>query len=96
MGMTQGMQIQNALELRRLAEVHGDLQAIAILQERVAYPFLGSNHVANFVTFEGKKKLWNAISRLTSRVNTVILTDSKLRHEIIHLAAKGMKGRNKA
>ena len=80
--MTQGMRIQVDREIRRSDELRGDLMAIEILLRHAKY-------VRDFAT---KKKLWNAHSRLTSRVSDVAIGDAKLWHEVIALAVKGTRG----
>lgn len=84
--MTSGMQRENELEKIRLAQLHGDLDAIVLCTQMAVLP-VGIAPWA--ITFEGKKHLWNMISRLTKRVDDVILKDGMLVREVIHLAAKG-------
>lgn len=108
MGMTSGMQRQNELERIKLAQLHGDLDAIGIIQGRLLECPLKVHRTAKHlkriavlegmgftmaqtITFEGKKHLWNMVSRLTKRVDDVILKDGMLVREVIHLAAKGRK-----
>ena len=83
-GLTRGGIIENEREKIKLAQLHGDLDAIGIIQERAVYSL-------SFVSFEGKKHLWNMLSRLTKRVDDVILKDGAMVREVIHLAAKGRK-----
>jgi hypothetical protein len=79
MGVTKGMKLQVNFEARRVEELHGDLQAIAILLNR-------AKRVKDFAT---KRSLWNAYSRLSDRVHVSVLKDGQLRAEVIALAAKG-------
>lgn len=107
--MTSGMQRENELEKVKLAQLHGDLDAIAIIQDRLSYPIKTHDTMTmkdrkrrailqgfgylfpEPITFEGKKHLWNMLSRLTKRVDEVILKDGAMVREVIHLAAKGRK-----
>ena len=95
--MTRGAIAEQPVIARRLAELHGDLDAIAIIQDVITLPMLGSvfrpgvvvSDPAWGLTFEAKKHLWNMLSRLTSRVETRIISDRDLLREVIHLSAKG-------
>ncbi len=93
-GLTRGGIVENEKAKRRLAELHGDLDAMEMIQRRVVRPLpvIGHSFMEFYgVTFEGKKHLWNMLSRLTSRVEKAIISDRDLQREVIHLAAKGRR-----
>jgi hypothetical protein len=90
MSLTKGMQIENEIAKRKLAGVHGDLDAIRLIQVKLTLGLVRDGRIGG-ITFEGKKHLWNMISRLTSRVESAILSDRDLLREVIHLAAKGRR-----
>jgi len=85
------MQAENQAELRKLAELHGDLDAIARIQASLRCDLRTPANPYG-ITFEGKKHLWNALSRLTSRVESSIISNRELQRELIHLAAKAREG----
>lgn len=101
--MTRGMQVQAAEQGRELLNMQGDLMAISILRERSRFPLKHADDdpfYRNTITFEGKKKLWNAQSRLISRVTAKLFQvenpnalESILARELIGLASIGLVSR---
>lgn len=103
---TAGMQLQTQKQQMAIDNLRGDLAAIAILRRRARRPV---KHVGvprsvkeiyaqlDGVTFEGKKKLWNAQSRLISQVVKSHLPienpnsiESILLRELVGLASVGL------
>jgi len=85
---TSGMKLQsNAVEAKRLS-MEGDLFAIGILRDTAK---------RSDVAFPERKRLWNAHSRLITRVVTslgitnVNSPESTLARELVGLASKGVQ-----
>ncbi len=107
--MTRGMQVQAAENTRAILEIQGDLKAISLLREISRRPMKCSlgrapdttaelDMVINGVTFQAKKKLWNAQSRLISRVTAKLFRyedpnslESIVARELIGLASYGVE-----
>ena len=87
---TAGMVAQSVDRAQLLSSLQGDLNAIAMLRERARLPF-------SSMTCEAKKRLWNAHSRLVTRLSAQLgVTDpnsveSVLLRELIGLASVGIE-----
>lgn len=100
---TAGMQLQTQKQQMAIDNLRGDLEAIAILRERSRRPIECKRnwyaaHDQMGVSFEGKKKLWNAQSRLISQVVKSHLPienpnslESILLRELVGLASIGVE-----
>ena len=103
---TQGMLIQSQKQQMAIDNLRGDLAAIAILRERSRLPLpdltgsrsRGERYPHLEVSFEGKKKLWNAQSRLISQVVKTHMPmenpnsmESVLLRELLGLASIGVE-----
>src|SRR5579862_7403725 len=67
---TSGMKLQQDRTNQAILELQGDLQAIRILIERARGDYDGP--ITGPVSFAAKKILWNAHSRLISRVTATL------------------------